>query len=352
VHCVIIGFAACDPDSKTLFDYESPTAEPHRVEAKNINPYLIDALSAVIGKRLSPLCDAPEMIFGTKLVDDGHLIFTAQEKEELASSFPNIAPYFRVLMGGEEFLNNTIRWCLWLTNADPQIIRSCPPVLERIDKVKRFRLASKKAPTVKLAATPSIFGEIRQPDSDYLLIPKVSSEKRLYLPIGFCGKAVIASGSALVVPNATLYHFGVLSSLMHNSWMRHTCGRLESRYQYSASIVYNNFPWPATPSDAQVKAIEEKARSVLDARAQFPNSTLADLYDPLTMPPPLLKAHQPLDKAVDAAYLSSPSGFDKARRKQPFTSERERIEYLFTEYQRLTAPLIAPDKKKRTRKQA
>ncbi len=195
------------------------------------------------------------MVFGTKLVDDGHLVFTVNEKENLVLNYPNIAPYFRLLTGGDEFLNNTIRWCLWLVKADPSVIRACPPVMERIDKVKKFRLASKKLPTVKLASSPAIFGEIRQPDADYILVPKVSSEKRLYLPVGFCNKEVIANGSALIIPNATLYHFGVISSIMHNAWMRQTAGRMKSDYQYSTSIVYNTFPWP-TPTPAQTKVIE------------------------------------------------------------------------------------------------
>jgi type I restriction-modification system DNA methylase subunit len=340
VHCVIIGFGNYKPTSFLMYDYEKPNSEPHSIDVKNINPYLVDATNAVIGKRLEPLCNVPAMIFGTKLVDDGHLVFSETEKNQLSSDYPNIAPYFRVLMGGEEFLNGTTRWCLWLVNADLKIIRNCPPLMERVEKVRKFRLASKKAPTVQLAKTPSIFGEIRQPDSDYLLVPKVSSEKRHYLPIGFCKKDIIASGSALVVPNATLFHFGVLTSTMHNAWMRQLCGRLESRYQYSASIVYNNFPWPQTISGAVEQDIVNKAQAILTAREAHPADTLADLYDPLTMPQDLLKAHHALDKAVDKAY-----------RKQPFESDRQRLEYLFALYQQLDAPLdVAPKKAIRQKK--
>ena len=340
VHCVIIGFGNYNPTSFLLYDYEKPNSEPHRIGVKNINPYLVDATNTVIGKRLEPLCDVPEMIFGTKLVDDGHLVLSEAEKEQLVSDYPNLVPYFRVLMGGEEFLNGTTRWCLWLVNADLKIVRNCPPVMERVEKVRQFRLASKKAPTVQLAKTPSIFGEIRQPNSDYLLVPKVSSEKRHYLPIGFCTKDIIASGSALVVPNATLYHFGILTSVMHNGWMRQVCGRLESRYQYSASIVYNNFPWPQNISAAAEQGIADKAQAILYARAAHPADTLADLYDPLTMPQDLLKAHHALDKAVDKAY-----------RKQPFDSDRQRLEYLFALYQQLDAPLdVAPKKAIRQKK--
>jgi hypothetical protein len=184
-----------------------------------------------------------------------------------------------------------------------------------------------------------LFGFISHEETDYIIIPSVSSERRLYVPIDIFSRDVIASNLCLIIPNATLYHFGVLTSLMHMDWMRHVCGRLESRYRYSNTLVYNNFPWPAAPSAEQVKVIEDRAQAVLEARAQFPNSTLADLYDPLTMPPALLKAHQALDKAVDAAY-----------RKKPFESERERIEYLFAEYQRLTAPLIGAIKPKPRKK--
>jgi hypothetical protein len=337
VHCVIIGFGNFNPTSFLMYDYEKPNSEPHRVDVKNINPYLVDATNAVIGKRLEPLCNVPTMIFGTKLVDDGHLVFSETEKNQLSSDHPNIAPYFRVLMGGEEFLNGTTRWCLWLVNADLKIIRNCPSLIERVEKVRKFRLASKKAPTVQLAKIPSIFGEIRQPDSDYLLVPKVSSEKRYYLPIGFCKKDIIASGSALVVPKATLYHFGILTSAMHNVWMRQIAGRMKSDYQYSASIVYNNFPWPQNISAAVEQDIADKAQAILDARAAHPADTLADLYDPLTMPQDLLKAHHALDKDVDKAY-----------RKQPFESDRQRLEFLFALYQQLDAPLdMAPKKSKR-----
>jgi hypothetical protein len=205
-----------------------------------------------------------------------------------------------------------------------------------------MRLESTKQETREKAKTPSLFTYISQPKSgSYLAIPRTSSENRAYIPLGFLPHTMIASNDIQMVPNASMYHFGVLTSVMHMTWTKLTAGRLESRYRYSAKQTYNTFPWPAAPKPEQIKAIEEKAQAVLDARAQFPNSTLADLYDPLTMPPPLLKAHQALDKAVDAAY-----------RKAAFTSERERIEYLFAEYQRLTAPLIAPDKKKRTRKHA
>jgi hypothetical protein len=338
VHVVIVGFSTQIVNDKYLFEYESPKSDPHKLKAKTINAYLVDAPEVIVSKRMHPLSNVPEMIFGTKLVDDGHLVLSEQEKVELETKYPQISEYIRLLVGAEEFINSKKRWCLWLTNADPAIIRTCSPVLERIEKVRQFRLASKKSPTVKMAQTPSLFGEIRQPETDYLLVPKVSSENRNYVPLGFLTSDVIASGSSLVVPDATFFHFGVLSSSMHMAWMRHVAGRLKSDYQYSNTIVYNNFPWPET-NDKDKEDISEKAQAVLDARKQFPDSSLADLYDPNTMPPVLLKAHQALDKAVDKAY-----------RKAAFKDEKERIEFLFDRYQKLTAPLIEPEKKKQRRK--
>jgi hypothetical protein len=338
VYCVIIGFANYTPEDHVLFDYEKPTSEPHRVEAKNINPYLVDAVSVVIGKRSKPLCNIPEMFFGSKPVDDGNFLFTDVERHEFLLKEPQAAPFMRPLLSGKEFLNGENRWCLWLKDADPALIRRCPLVMERIEKVKAFRLASKKAPTRASANTPTLFSEVRQSETPFILFPLTTSETRNYIPLGFFASSHVILNTCSYLSNATLYHFGVLTSLMHMDWMRHVCGRLESRYRYSNTLVYNNFPWPS-PTSAHKQKIEEKAQAVLDARAAFPNSTLADLYDPLTMPQQLLKAHQALDKAVDAAY-----------RKQPFTNERERIEYLFTLYQQLTAPLLPPDPVKKKRK--
>jgi type I restriction-modification system DNA methylase subunit len=330
VHCVIIGFAAYDADSKMLFDYENPTAEPHRVGTKNINPYLVDAPSLFVSSRRKPIHDLLPMAFGNMPNDGGHLLLTDAEKNELLSVEPLAKKFIRPFLGSEEYINGISRWCLWLKDAEPNELKMLPQVMTRVGKVKLARLESTRDATKKLASIPSLFGEIRQPSKNYLAIPEVSSENRFYVPIGFLDSNIIASNKLYTISDAGMYHFGVLASVMHMEWMRYIAGRLKSDYQYSSGIVYNNFPWPAAPKPEQVKAIEEKARSVLDARAQFPNSTLADLYDPLTMPPALLKAHQALDKAVDTAY-----------RKQPFTSERERIEYLFAEYQRLTAPLTA-----------
>ena len=231
-------------------------------------------------------------------------------------------------MGGDEFLNKGERWCLWLKDAQPSQLKNIPGVRDRIEQVRAYRASSGRATTVKLAAFPSLFGENRQPANPYLLLPKVSSENRLYMPVGYCGTEVIASGSSLIIPDATPYHLGVLQSAMHMAWMRYTCGRLESRYQYSVSIVYNNYPWPDQPTDTQRERIEQAAQAVLDARAQFPDASFADLYDPLTMPPVLVKAHQTLDAAVDAAYG-----------KKDFKNDAGRVSFLFELYLKYTTLL-------------
>lgn len=238
-------------------------------------------------------------------------------------------------MGSMEFINGIKRYCLWFKGIDPKIYRNNVSIMSRIEKVKKYRLASKRPNTNKLASVPYLFGEDRQPKSNYLLIPGVSSENRKYIPIGFLSKDIIASDLCRTVSDATLFHFGVLTSLMHMVWVSYTCGRLESRYRYSNSIVYNNFPWPETPTEMQKQTVEEKAQQVLDVRKQFPGSSLADLYDPLTMPPALVKAHNELDKAVDQCY-----------RPQPFASETKRIEYLFELYDKYTSGLFGEIKPK------
>lgn len=340
VYCVIVGFAAYEPEEKWLFDYETITADPHRLSAKNINPNLVDAPSVLLENRSRPICNVPPMQYGSKPTDGGNFLLTDEEKNALLIKEPESRKFIRPFISAKEFLNGEKRWCVWLVGANPSEIKHLPEIMKIIERVKQFRLASIAAST-RNYPHHTLFRQVTQPLDNYLLVPRTTSENRKYIPLCFFDKDAIVSDTCQAIPNATLYHFGVLTSLMHMDWMRYTCGRLEGRYRYSKDIVYNNFPWPAAPKPEQVKAIEEKAQAVLDARAAFPNSTLADLYDPLTMPPALLKAHQALDKAVDAAY-----------RKAAFASERERIEYLFTLYQQLTAPLILPDKKKRMRKQA
>jgi hypothetical protein len=338
VHCVIIGFAAFDAAQKYLYDYDNPKSEPHEVAVGNINPYLIEGGDFTIIKRSKPICNVPEIKFGSQPNDSGHLILLDEEKNELLSKEPLAEKFIKPLIGAYEYINGIMRWCIWLKGFDPNEYREIKPIMSRIAMVEKVRLESKRPVTRELAKVPSLFGFISQPDTNYLLIPRVSSENRRYIPLGFLSCDVIAADSCLTIPNATIYHFGVLTSAMHMEWMRQVCGRLESRYRYSNTLVYNNFPW-ANPTPAQIKNIEEKAKGVLDARAQFPNSTLADLYDPLTMPPALLKAHQALDKEVDKAY-----------RKEKFNSERERIEYLFTLYQQLDQPLLPSTPIKKGRK--
>ena len=228
-------------------------------------------------------------------------------------------------MGAEEFINNKKRFCLWLVNCPPTILRSCPPVVERIENVRNLRAQSSRPGTRKMADYPMLFGENRQPETNYLLVPRVSSERRRYIPMGFLDKDTIASDAVQIIPNATLYHFGVLTSNVHMAWMRVVCGRLKSDYRYSKDIVYNNFPWPA-PAEEQKNKIEATAQAILDARTKYPDCSLADLYDEVTMPPELRKAHQDNDRAVMAAY-----GFSTKM------SESECVAALFKLYQQLTS---------------
>jgi len=309
VHCVIVGFGLQDVPEKWLFDYDTPRSEPHAV--------------VVVEKRMRPLCFVPEIVFGSKAVDFGHFVIEFDELDNFLLVEPTAKPYIREFIGGDEFINDKKRYCLWLKGVAPQVLRSMPFVMKRIEAVKDERLRSVKASTRKLALTPAEFGEDRQPDTPYLLIPKVSSENRYYVPLGFMTPEKIINPTVLIIPNASIYDFGVLQSTMHMAWMRAVCGRMKSDYQYSATIVYNTFPWPA-PTDKQHNAIETAAQSVLDGRARFPEATLADLYDPLTMPPVLLSAHQVLDRAVDAAYGV-----------RVFNSEARRVAFLFEQYQKM-----------------
>lgn len=326
VHCVIVGFALFDRPEKWLFEYEDIRGNAQATKADTINPYLVDAPDLVVGNRTTPLCAVPQMRWGNKPTDGGHFILSPEEKRELLELEPGAVKFVRRYMSGGDFLNGVERYCLWLVDAQPQELRALPRVMARVEAVRQSRLASKAASTRQYAAQPTLFRQIAQPESDYLAIPEVSSERRRYLPMAYLPREVICSNKIQFVPNATLFHFGVLQSTMHMAWMRTVCGRLKSDYSYSNTIVYNTFPWPEDPSDQQREAIETAARAVLDARGQFPGATLADLYDPLTMPPLLLRAHQGLDRAVDAAYG-----------RRGFASEAERVAFLFDLYQRCTA---------------
>lgn len=335
VHVVIIGFANFNYNPKRLFEYEDIKGEPHITIVKNINPYLVDGKDVFIQKRTTPICNVPSINRGSDAIDDGNLLLNFDEKKELIKNNPGAEKWIRPFLMGREFLNNIPRYCLWLKDISPSELKDLSFVYERVQKVKEFREKSKRIQTLKASKFPSLFGEERQPYSDYLAIPKVSSETREYIPIGFCTKDIICGDKLFYLPNATPYHFGILTSLMHNTWMRYTCGRMKSDYSYSNTIVYNNFPWPENPTDKQKETVEKAAQAVLDARASFPNSSLADLYDPNTMPPLLAKAHQALDKAVDLCY-----------RPQPFINETKRIEFLFELYDKYTAGLFVKEKKK------
>lgn len=330
VHCVIIGFGAQERSEKWVFDYDDIKAEPHAIRANNINPYLVDAPDILLASRRTPICNVPPIVFGSMPNDGGHLLMGDAEKDDLLAREPRAMEWVRRFMGAEEFLNAGSRWCLWLKGIPPEELARLPEVQRKVSNVRDYRLASKREATRKLAASPALFAEIRQPASSYLMIPSVSSERRPFIPVGFQTADVIASNLCLVVPDATLFHFGVLSSTLHMAWVRTVCGRLESRYRYTNEIVYNNFPWPVEPTDKHRQAIEVAAQGVLDMRAKFPKASLAALYDPVTMPPELLKAHQALDRAVDAAYG-----------RKGFGSDAERVAFLFDLYQKLTSILPA-----------
>lgn len=326
VYCVIIGFANFEADKKRLFDYEDIKGEPQEIIAENINPYLIDFENIFIVSRKIPISKVPDAIFDNSPLDDGNFIFeTEEEKEEFIKNEPNAEKYIRPLIRSKEYLNNKLSYCLWLENISPAELKKMPLVMERVEKVKQYRLNSTRDATVKLANTPYLFGEIRQPKDNYILIPRVTSERRKYIPFSFFDSNYIPANSCIIIPNAELYHFGVLTSIMHMVWTKYVCGKLESRYRYSKDIVYNNFPWPLSAAPDIKKSIEVNAKAVLDARAMFPDSSLADLYDPLTMPKALIDAHSKLDLEVDKAY---------GVKKNELKNESDRIKFLFKMYEK------------------
>lgn len=325
VYCVIIGFANYDTANKSIFEYEHIKGEAHEIKAKNINPYLVDAKDILITKRTTPLCEVPKMSFGNMPLDGGNLILSDEEKNAFVIKEPKSGKYILPLVSAHEFLNGKKRWCFWLVDATPSELKEMPEVLKRVELVRKFRLSSVAPSTQKFATSPTLFRDKNRPET-FIVVPRVSSENRPYIPCGFFDTNSIVSDTCMSIPNANLYHFGVLMSQMHMAWVRSVCGRLESRYRYSKDIVYNNFPWPENPSAKQIAAIESAAQNVLDARLLFPDSSLADLYDPLTMPQALLKAHKELDRAVDLAY-----------RPQAFTSEANRMVHLFDLYEKYTA---------------
>ena len=321
VHCVIIGFSSCD-SSKEKVIYLN---DNQNLSADNINGYLLDAPTVFIEKMSKPLCDVPLMIRGSSPIDDGNLLLTIDEKTEYLEKEPQGERFLRPFMMGKDFIDRKPRWCFWLVGANPSELKACPLLLKRIEAIREFRMKSKKSATVQSAATPTLFGEMRPCNSDYIAIPKVTSENRRYIPIDYLKSDIIAGDKLFQMPNATPYHFGVLTSNVHMAWMRAVCGRLEMRYSYSNTIVYNNFPWP-NPTDEQKAKIGQTAQAILDARALYPDSSLADLYDELTMPVELRKAHQENDRAVMQAY-----GFNVKS-----MTESQCVAELFKMYQELT----------------
>lgn len=319
VHCVIIGFSDNDRDDKIIYDNGIPT------KAKNINGYLVDAPNIFIEARKNPICsNAQKMIKGSQPTDGGYLLLTEEERKELIHKNPLSEKYIKRYMGANDLINNVVRYCLWLVDVSPSELRKMPEVLKRLEMVKETRLNSKKIATQKWAEKPYLFTENRQPDTDYLILPVVSSERRKYIPVCYVNKDVIANANAQMIPNADLYTFGIINSNVHNAWVRAVCGRLEMRYAYSATVVYNNFPW-CTPTEEQKQKIEQTAQEILDARAKYPDCSLADLYDELTMPKELRKAHQKNDIAVMQAY-----GFDRKM------TESECVGELMKMYEELT----------------
>jgi hypothetical protein len=394
VHVVIIGFGNFEAPVKRLYEHSSVkpnltsssqknTSVMTVTEVENINPYLVAGPCLLIINRSTPISCCPSLSYGSFALDDGNFTLSELEYKALIRECPDSKKFIRPFIGGKELLHGERRYCLWLKDADPAALGKMPAVLRRIEAVRQWRQNSDRETTKKLASTPAVFAEIRQPETCYLAIPTVSSERRNYIPIDYLKPTVIASNQLYVVENATLYHFGVLTSAMHMAWIRQICGRLKSDYRYSSSLVYNNFPWPRlggrtsseadsdwplhvresseeflmtehddygykfgapkqskksvrgfTADDKKRMTVEVKAQAVLDARAKHPLSTLADLYDPLTMPADLVKAHAELDRAVDQCYRSA-----------PFTSDRQRVEFLFALYEQYTSPLLPIEKK-------
>jgi len=319
VHCVIVGFSRV-PNSTPKRIYDKDKVIP----AKTINGYLLDAPSIFIEKRMHPICDVPEICLGSQPIDDGNLIMSEEEKDVLLKAEPQAEVFIRHYMMGKDFIQRKPRYCLWLKGANPSVLKTCHLILERVQKVREFRLASNRASTLKSANAPTLFGAPFECKGTYVAIPKVSSENREYVPMDYLEPEIIPGDKLFCMQGASLYDFGVMTSSAQMSWMRAVCGRLEMRYSYSNTIVYNNFPWPQ-PTDVQKAKIEATAQAILDARAFYPDSSLADLYDDLTMPVELRKAHRANDAAVMEAY-----GFRKDM------TEPEIVAELFKMYQKLT----------------
>lgn len=327
VHCVIVGFSTThNNEKKQLF---SSTDKLDLVD--NINPYLLSGETIFVESVKEPICQVSPMYFGSKPTDGGYFFLTPEEKQEIIKKEPQSGKYIRKVLGAQEYINDIERYCLWLEGITPSELKNSPMIYERVKKVREFRLASKAESTRKFAVRPTEFKQNAQPNTPYLIIPSVSSENRRYVPIGYIQPEVIATNATQIIPNATLYEFGVITSNVHMAWMRIVAGRLKSDYRYSSTIVYNTFPWP-TVTEEQKKFIANTAQGILDARALYPDCSLADLYDELTMPVELRKAHQANDIAVMKAY----GMIKKVDGKDTFLTESETVARLFEMYQELT----------------
>jgi len=332
VYCVIIGFKYGNTNKPILSSYHDIKGEPTANIVSNISPYLLGQRDILLLKRSSPICNVPLIIYGNKPVDDGNLIIQSEnELKEYLSAEPSGSKFIRKMVSAQEYLHGQLRHCFWLADMKPQELKELPLLRERVMKVKLFREESKKTPTQEAARKPTLFAEIRQPEATYILVPMHTSESRDYVPFGFFSSEVIVHNSCTAIPNANLFHFGVISSTMHMAWMRQVCGRIKGDYRYSNSLVYNNFPWPIiNDTDPRGKKVSICSKVVLDCRSTYQNSTLADLYDPLSMPADILKAHKALDAAVDKCY-----------RNEAFRTELERVEFLFSLYEKYSQGLLA-----------
>jgi hypothetical protein len=339
VHVVIIGFGQIPRIDKIVFSEGQLSGAIESSTSTNISPYLVQGGNVALPARTHPLCPVPECMYGSKPADDGNLIIEDYQRDDFVRREPAALKFIRPLLAADQLLNGVPRWCLWLEGVEPDLIRRLPLVRDRVEAVRQFRLKSTKLQTREMANFPTLFGEIRQPNTTYVCFPLHTSETRRYIPLGYYPPTTILHNSCSALPDATLYHLGVLTSAMHMAWVRRVAGRLKSDFRYSNTLVYNNFPWPNDPTDTQRARIDSLAQAVLDARSAHPTSTLADLYDPLYMPADLLRAHQALDRAVDRLY-----------RPEPFADDQARVEHLFRLYEQLTAPLLPATSTSRRRR--
>ncbi len=324
VHVVIIGFALFDIKKKYLYDYQTLDSDPLEMEVSNINPYLVNDNDIIIKSRSKPINKIPLIKFGSMPNDDGNFLFTNKEKKEFLKVEPDAKKFMKPFISAKEFLHDEKRWCLWLEDVLPSELKDLKHVQERIKNVREYRLNSKREKTKELADYPYLFAEIRQPKNNFILIPRVSSENRIYIPMAFFDKNYIVGDTCLCIPNGTLYHFGILTSAMHMTWVRQICGRLESRYRYSNRLVYNNYPWPENPSKKKIESVEKYAKELIDIRKEFKEISLAELYNPIYMPKKLLSIHKKLDRAVDKCYHP----------KKSFKIDVDRLKFLFELYKK------------------